>query len=66
MKHYIYLILTEILTGIFALALSAALMIPVAFKLRGYFAIGGEWILIFGVAYLGFFAFNEYIFKEKE
>lgn len=44
----------ELLAAAAQTALVAAIAIPVAFSQRGYFAIGGEWLLI-AIAFCGAF-----------
>lgn len=44
----------------------AAVVLPIAYAERGYYACGSEWILIFAAAYAGFSVFNNYIFGTKK
>ena len=58
------LFVLEITAGLIAGLISAALIIPLCYTERGYFAIGAEWILIIAIAYAGFTAMNNYMFKS--
>ncbi len=48
------------LPGILAGAGTGAALIPFAYTERGYFAIGGEWILIISAAVLTAYAVNKF------
>jgi hypothetical protein len=39
-----------LVAGLAVLWVNSALWLPIAFKSRGYWAIGGEWIIIIGVS----------------
>lgn len=60
------LFLSEILVAVgagFAVSLWA---IPAAYRARGYDAIGGEWLLIFGVAAIAYHIYHKWLFKQLE
>lgn len=62
----VILFVFEIVVGLLAGCISAALILPLCYSERGHFAIGAEWILIILVAYAGFTAINNYMFQSKE
>lgn len=63
---YTILFVIEILVGIAAGAVTAAILVPLAWKERGYLSFGSEWLFIIIVSYTAFWLFNEWIFKKLQ
>lgn len=57
-------VLLKIILTIATMVLVASHFIPLAYKERGYYAIGGEWLLIIGFGLLVWFGLH-YLLKEE-
>jgi len=56
----------EVLGAALAGGVAAAIMLPVAFRERGYFAYGAEWLIIFAVAILAYHIIHRAVFLRLE
>lgn len=65
-KRLVVLFIIAAVAGAIAGGIMAAVVLPIAYAERGYYACGSEWILIFAAAYAGFSVFNNYIFGTKK
>ena len=52
----------EMAGAILVTALTAAVVLPMAYAERGYFSVGGEWLLLMLVAIVTYTAMHSYIF----
>lgn len=46
MKAWAFILLTELLVSAIPAGIAAAFLVPLAKEIRGYTAVGGEWLLI--------------------
>lgn len=51
----LYKFLRIIAAVLLAVTLAAAVLLPLVYDQRGYFAFGGEWFLIIGAGFAGYF-----------
>lgn len=62
------LILFELLVSAVPTALTSAILLPLAYRERGYFGVGSEWLLIIAIFCITYSAFHnricDKIFKE--
>lgn len=54
----------SIFIGVVLAWLTAIPLIPYTYALRGYRAIGGEWVLIFGAGIFGYLVFHA-LFRRR-
>ena len=60
------LLIGEILLACLPAWLVSLWALPYAYRFRGYQAVGGEWILIIGVALLAFFIVHSFTTGKEE
>lgn len=61
---YIILFVVELSVGFTFGGIAAAILVPLCIRVRGCFAVGGEWAIITFVSYEAYSAFNNWFFKK--
>lgn len=56
----------EVLLSVIAGAVAAAILIPLALLERGYFAFGGEWLIVFITTAVAYHCIHKAVFKWLE
>lgn len=60
------LFLSEIFVAIAASIPVAVWAIPAAYRQRGYYAVGGEWLLVMFAAAISYTIYHKWLFKKLE
>ena len=60
------LFVTEIVAAAAAGTLAAIPLLPLAYRERGGWAVGGEWLLILAAAVFGYALYHRWLFREPE
>lgn len=61
-KRLALVFVLAVLAGVLVGGATAAVVLPIAYAKRGYFAFGSEWFLIYIAAYGGFSLFENLVF----
>lgn len=58
--------IVEMMGAVLVTAIAAAILIPAAYAERGYFAVGGEWLVLMLIAIAAYSAIHNYLFDRAE